>query len=120
MRKLTILGAVALALLLSGPVLAGTRDVVQKMNMPPESGWYSRNDLFPDKPTVPLPVPVSAAEFDVTGSTVQPHSGPISRGLATLEPTSSGALISPRNGRALYSPQMRAEREIKRVIRRIG
>ncbi len=122
MRKnLFVIGIVAIALLVgcTGAFAEGARDQVWGVNFPNvgEGELYSRASLLkkPDLGPVPLPVPQEPAPPAVTikGPTIP------TAGVGSSNPTGFGsALMTPR-GAAMSSPKQLADRQIRRVIKRL-
>ena len=114
-RKFGIVGVVVLALLLASTGLyASNRDVIKVATMPPDSGIYDRTLLRPD-PNV------------ITDMPSTPQAGGTPLALAKIGPTDQAvqtlgepglSLVTPR-GAAMSSKKQIADRQIRRIIKRL-
>jgi hypothetical protein len=118
-RGKRILGVVAVVLLASFVgVLAA--DAINTPRVPPRSGWYNRSSVVPQvERSMVMPRPADPAS---PNGIPMAKSGPVSQ-VSTESakggtPSAGGALMTPRGG-AMYTPKMRADREIKRLISRL-
>ena len=129
MRSLKILTLVAVLLLVGtvGAMAQSNRDQIVRVNMPnvAEGTLYLRSSLIPrvEGPPVSLPTPVDPSSAEsltlngpVANSPVPMASAP--KGMSDSIGFGSGALATPR-GSAFSSPKARADREIRRLIRRL-
>lgn len=122
MRKnLFVIGIVAVALLVgsTGAFAQGARDRVYGINFPNvgEGQLYSRSSIIqlPDTGPVPLPQPQEPAPPAVT---FKGPSIPIPGGVQAAPTGFGSALMTPR-GAAMSSPKQLADRQIRRVIKRL-
>lgn len=78
---------------------------------------FARKFEAGDKAPVPLPTPVDPVSL--LGTSSQP--GPVGIGeISTGAERAGGALISPRGGGSISTPRQRADREIRKLIRKLG
>ena len=120
---MTIVATVVLLIGATGALAENTDRVVTPI-MPGQAPgqMYSRADLHPQPEVRPtnMPSPVTTPAPVATSSLAR---GPVSNivGPAVFSDSSvaGGSLMTPRGG-AMSSPKMKADREIRRVIKRLG
>jgi hypothetical protein len=116
-RKILVVVAVALLLGTLGAMAQTNRDAVGRVNLPRAAPgeMYSRSGLIPHTEARPgLPAPVQTSEGPIVNvSKIDPIFG-----METTNITTGSALITPRGG-AISTPQQQADREIRKVIRRL-
>lgn len=128
MKALRFALIAALVLAAVPAVMAGNRDGISTPILPATiavGGLYDSSQLFPqseDAPPVSLPMPSEPTELnllkdDVAVSPVVPFGGSSKADYGAS--LGGSALVSPRGGGPLSSPQQLAEREIDRLIRRL-
>jgi hypothetical protein len=120
-RKFGIVGIVVLALLLAstGVFAESNRDRMKLAKMPPNSGIYDRTLLRPD-PNVIIEMPTTAQpEAPQTGATaaVLSKGGPSDQSVQAWS-DSGFSLVTPR-GAAMSSKKQIADRQIRRIIKRL-
>jgi hypothetical protein len=108
-----------LVVVASFAALATTRDEIVTPNLPPstEGALYDRNDIWP-APSDGVQTPRPVASNDGSGYSTSTRPGPIGSGSEKLRFGGGSAIVSPRGG-MISTPQMRAEREIDRLIRQL-
>ena len=121
-RNLITLGiALGVVLLLTSTVAVGREDY--RVNTPniPKAGLkeiYDRSEILRfDTGPVPLPRPIGDS-IQATVATREPVSGPIA--MAAQTPDVNSVLSQPRGGGSIYSEKQLADREIRRLIRRLN
>ena len=118
-RNLITLGiAVGVVLLLTSSVGAGRGDTILKPKLPKAElkQIYDRSEILRfDTGPVQLPRPVGSV--DARGASA-PISGPIA--MAAKTPDVNSVLSQPRGGGSIYSEKQLADREIRRLIRRLN
>jgi len=120
-RNLIMLGiAVGVVLLLSSTVGAGADNDprVHKPNIPTAGlrEIYDRSDILRfDHGPVQLPRPVGTVTSITAKAAV---AGPIA--MAAKTPDVTSVLSQPRGGGSIYSEKQQADREIRRLIRRLN
>jgi hypothetical protein len=114
-----ILGLLSVvAVVASFAVMATDRSEIQTPNLPDaaEGEMYDRTDIWPAPADgVQRPMPVSSN--DGTSQPTSTRPGPIA-GSEKLSFGVGSAIVSPRGG-MVSTPQMRAEREIGKLIRQL-
>ena len=117
-RKILLVVAVALLLGTVGAMAQSNRDELVKVRLP-RAGlgeMYNRSSLIPRPETTPsMPTPVDPAAGPVV--TIQ-KIDPIFNLDGAMNIGQGSALMAPRGG-AISSPKQVADREIRRLIRRL-
>ena len=129
MRSLKILALAGVLLLVgtAGAFAQSSQHPIERINVPlgAEGTLYYRSTLFPKVEGHPGSLPTPVGPESTNGAAA---SGPVASdaGLMVVSPKGSsgsfglggGSLVSP-SGSAFSSPKVRAEREIRRLIRRL-
>ena len=120
-RNLIMLGVAAGVMLLLASTAGAGQDSDPRVHMPklPPAGLkqiYDRSELLRfDSGPVQLPRPVGSVTA-ITSN--EPVSGPIA--MAAKTPDINSVLSQPRGGGSIYSEKQQADREMRRLIRRLN
>jgi len=125
-RKLWVIAAIAVGLLVASSMAYAADRVIVKPNAPKArlGQLYDRSTIlrFDDGPVLlPRPVGSPAALGSTASSTTSTDSsvpGPVAASFDS--PKLGGAMAQPRSGGSIYSGQEQADREIKQLIRRLN
>jgi hypothetical protein len=122
-RKLWVITAIVVGLILASSLAYAGDRLISKPNAPNArlGQLYDRtNILRMDAGPVRLPRPVgdSASAMSLSSQASTAIAGPVA--MSFDSPRLSGAMAQPRGGGSMYSGQQQADREIKKLIRRLN